>query len=180
MSALSWIGDLFNAILKFVPRLVFVPATHGAVLFKRNGKYTVWRPGLHWYWPVWSEYITVPVVRQTLDLPSQTLMTEDLHTITIAVVLVYSIRNIGWALTRQWDIDDTVNDIGRTAVREHVATRTFDTLRSGGAKEDKMLAKLLQSRLKQYGVNVQRASITDLAETDAYTLIMPDGGLSGG
>ena len=42
--AFGWIGEIFQTLLKFLPWLVIVPATHGGVAFVRGHRVKEWRP----------------------------------------------------------------------------------------------------------------------------------------
>ena len=63
--AFGWIGEIFQTLLRLLPWLVIVPATHGGVAFVHGNRVKEWKPGLHWYWPVVTSYKLMAVVRQT-------------------------------------------------------------------------------------------------------------------
>jgi len=177
--ALGWIGEAIDWLLQFLPRVTWVPPTHGAVTFTRGKKVRSYGPGLagKWYcpcwWPAWTEMHKYPIVRQTHNLPSQTLTTSDDKAITISSVIIYRISDLEKALTAQWDLEETINDISLAAMRTFVCGRSFDTLRGEDGSE---LKATIQKPLARYGVGVSEAWITDLAETRVLTLIQPDGG----
>jgi hypothetical protein len=42
----GWIGQIFQTLLKLLPWLVIVPATHGGVAFVHGHRIKEWKPGL--------------------------------------------------------------------------------------------------------------------------------------
>ena len=167
-TAFGWLGRFMEAISSIIPRLQIVPTTHGGVSFKGGTDVRVIEPGPYWYWPIWTDYIIIPTVRQTLNLPQQTLTTQDGHPITISAVIVYEVTDVKKALTVQWDLEDTLQDISQAAVREYTIPRTFEELRAGGNTE---LKEAIRKRLVRYGVGVREACVTDLAITRVITMI---------
>lgn len=178
-TAFGWLGQIMEFVGSLFPRLVIVTSTHGGVCFVRGKHPREIKPGLVWYWPIWTEVMTYPVVRQSLNLPSQTLTTSDKRAVSISVVIIFRISNVLDALTLQWDLSETTNDIAMAAVREFVFSRTFDEMLETGKRADKRLKRLIADPLSVYGVEVMDAWITDLAATKVITLVRPDqsGGL---
>ena len=87
--AFGWIGEIFQTLLRLLPWLVIVPATHGGVAFVHGHRVKEWKPGLHWYWPVVTTYKLMATVRQTQMIQSKIVMTKDLQTVT----------SVPWSLT---------------------------------------------------------------------------------
>lgn len=169
-TAFGWLGKLMETVGSLFPRLVVVKATHGGVAFVRGKLAKEIRPGLMLYWPIWTDFILYPAVRQSLNLPSQTLTTKDGRSITTSAVLVYEVNDMLKALTVQHDLDDTLRDISLAAVREHDQARTFDELRCEDGAE---LRDTIRRRVQKYGVRVCDAWVTDFAETRVLTLVSP-------
>lgn len=167
-TAFGWIGKFMEWVGAFFPRWEVVPMTHGGVSFVRGKNVKVIKPGLYWYWPIWTDFIITPVVRQTLDLPDQTLTTADAQPITISAIIVYDILDVEKALTVQYDLEDTIHDICQVAVRRYTVTRTFEDLRAGDERE---LKEEVRKQLTKYGVGVREASINNLAVTKVITLV---------
>ena len=167
-TAFGWLGRFMDALGSFIPRLVVVKTTHAGVSFVRGKNPKEIRPGLFWYWPVWTDYIIVPVVRQSLDLPSQTLTTNDDQAITVAAVIVYEVNDVMQALTTQWDLDETLQDISCAAVREYVVARSFKAIQVDDAAK---LRDVIRKRVKRYGIAVRDAWVTDFARTKVITVI---------
>jgi regulator of protease activity HflC (stomatin/prohibitin superfamily) len=173
-AAIGWVGDLVQAILKFFPRLVLVRETHRGVKFGRRGGATMMLPGLRWWWPLISDVEVVPVARQSIDLPPQTLVTKDDVSVTASAVVVYEIRDAVKAYTTSWDFDSTISDVARVAFRDYIVGQDFEAMRSNPTKSDQTLVGLLRGALRPYGVGVLSVGITDLVPTRALSIFMPD------
>ncbi len=167
-AALGWLGNIMEFLGSLLPRWVVVQLTHGGVEFRRGRNVQIVRPGLHWYWPVWSELTIIPVVRQTLDLAQQALTTRDEVTVSVGIVIVYSIADVEKALTSQWDLEDTVSDIAQLAVADYVRQLDFRALMED---EDTSLIDIVHSRLAPLGVNVIDGGINTLARTKVITMV---------
>jgi regulator of protease activity HflC (stomatin/prohibitin superfamily) len=92
--AFGWLGEIFQTLLRVIPWLVIVPATHRGVAFVRGFKVKEWAPGLHWYWPVVTTYKLLIVVRQTVRIQSKVIMTRDLKTVTVGSLVTYHINDV--------------------------------------------------------------------------------------
>lgn len=178
MEAFSWLGQIIEALGRLVPRLLIIRATHGGVrwLFGRYVK--ALSPGIHVYWPIITDVEVFVVARQTLNLPTQVLMTRDQREIVVGTLVVYRIKDVVLAAgQRNWDIDSTVADIAQAAVVEVIANSELPALQAGVAGDiEKMLTLTTRKRLRQFGVYVHRCAITDLSTCRTLKLI---GGLPG-
>jgi regulator of protease activity HflC (stomatin/prohibitin superfamily) len=166
---LSLLGDLVRSLISFIPRIGICRATHGGIKFVRGWKIKKIEGGLYAFWPLTTEVVVIPVVRQCCNPPAQVLTTKDGKTVVVSPVLVVEITDVVKALGRTWDIDDLLLDIAGLAAVQLVADRTWDELRSGSVAEE--LAKKSHELLKPYGVKVTMARLTDCAECEVYRVI---------
>lgn len=176
MSAFDWLSDVFNYILSLIPHVTIIKKTHGGVAFVRGKHVKELKPGLVIWWPFWTELMEIPVVRQSLDMPPQTLTTKDGKPVTIAGVTIYRVADPVTALTIQWDLEETVRDLSGAAIRSFVCDHTFEELRTNRAHMDRRLTKAVAEALEEYGIEVINAWLTDLAETRVLTIVTPAGG----
>ncbi len=164
MHALDWLGDLIVVLGQLIPRIFLVKQTHAAVIFTRAKTKAV-KPGLHVYWPIWSEVKQICVVRQTVNLPYQTLTTKDKFGIVVAVTVIYTINDPLLALSTTDDIIDTIQDIAHWAVKRVVTSCDVAELLSGrvnNRKLDSVIRCRLQSDLNSYGVGIKQAFISEI------------------
>jgi regulator of protease activity HflC (stomatin/prohibitin superfamily) len=160
---LGWVSDLFETFGNLFPRLLHVQQTHRGVKFA-GAKAKELAPGLHWWWPLTTEVVEIPVARQTVNLPIQGLVTSDGKQVAISGVVVYSIRSAMDAIVKNYDHEETLGDVAMTAIAEVVLGNTYEQLMShvrDGTLE-KELSKRARSRLKRFGFQVDRCALTDI------------------
>ncbi len=162
-AALGWVGKLFEFIGALFPRLLVVEATDAGVAFVRGKHTKELRPGLHVYWPFWTEVVLVPVVRQTLALTGKTLTTADGREVVAGGMVRYKIRNVLKALSETHDIDSAVEDESTAVLCEYITSQTFANIQTGRSAVNTELTKRLRDVLSAYGVTVILAQLTDFA-----------------
>ncbi len=174
MDAFAWIGQIVEALGKFIPRAIIIRATHGGVRWMFGSRIKGLKPGMHFYWPIITEIDILVTARQTLNLPVQVLMTKDKAQIVVGTLVVYRINDVIKAIgERNWDVECTVSDITQAAVVEVFSQHTFDELLqfiATGEMETKM-TKSVRKKLRQFGVYVQRCAVTDFSTCRVYKVI---------
>lgn len=166
-AAFAWVSDLASWLVSWIPRLLLVRGTHKGIKFRFGKKIIPLEPGMHLYWPVVTEVVSMPAVRQTLNLPTQVVQCANHKRLAVSGVVVYSIRDIAKALALSWDVDDTVEDLSLTCIlRALIGRRIEDLIKEmkTGGMETKM-TKDLQKELRRFGVSVQSCRLTDFAVT---------------
>lgn len=176
-SLFGLLGEMFEAVLSVIPRLVIVRATHKAVKW-RNGKTPVAvNPGLTMYWPLVTEIDQQVVARQVIDLPTQHLCTSDDVSVAVCGFVVYTIKDIVLAIgEKNFDVDDTVSDLARAALVEEITSLSYEDLReglSGGRDSDlyESLTQNLHEQLQEFGVSVERAGLIEFAKCRVIRLL---------
>ena len=106
--AFGWIGEIFQTLLRLLPWLVIVPATHGGVAFVHGNRVKEWKAGLHWYWPVVTTYKLMAVVRQTQRIQSKVIMTKDMKTVTVGALVTYYIDDVVSAIAKIADLPSDI------------------------------------------------------------------------
>lgn len=160
MAALDWLSEAIHAAANLIPRLALIRQTHRGVFFTRGTSREA-KPGLHWYWPVWSELVAVCIARKTIDLPFQVLTSADGREVLVSVTVVYAIRDALQAMTVTDDITDTIRDLSQYAVKTVVSEKSIDQLRTDRTV-DALLTKRLRRDLQGYGVAIRRAFLSEL------------------
>jgi regulator of protease activity HflC (stomatin/prohibitin superfamily) len=162
---LSWINDFIYWIVNWFPRIDICRATHRGVKFVRGKRVKEVRPGLFMYWPAITEVEVIPVVRQSIDLPSQVLTTKDAKSVMVSAVFVIEIVDIVKALGESWDIVDIIMETGGAAVVESVSKRTKNEMMKclcGELRQE--LTRKARKLLRPYGVRVIEGRLTDYSE----------------
>jgi regulator of protease activity HflC (stomatin/prohibitin superfamily) len=169
-TAFSWLGEIFRAILSLIPRFKIVKSTHEGVAFIRGKNVKKISPGFIFWWPFWTEHVLYPVVRQTMNLPQQTLITKDGITVQINTIVVYTVEDIVTALTIQWDLNETIRDLSLSKIRYKLGNHTYAYLVEHNTQIDEELTKDTHGELAPYGVNIVKMYMTDFSKTTVLTL----------
>jgi len=169
----SWLSDIFNALLKFIPRPIIVRATHGGVKW-RFGKWVCeLKPGWHWIWPLTTDHEIIVTARQTNHQPGQALTTKDKKQVVVSVLVVFSVKDIIKAIGEQnWDVGTTVNDISQAAVVDVITKWNLDELMehaSDKVRDD--LTDEVRKQLRQFGVYVHKVALTELSLCRVFKII---------
>jgi len=178
-TAFAWLGQIFEAILKFVPRVLIIRATHAGVKWQHGREVRPLMPGLHVYWPLVTEIEVIVTARQTLNLPTQVLTTRDNKKVVVGTVVVYRIRDVVQAIGKiNWDVDTTINDITQAAVVSVIAQHTLQELLDMIPMDrlNDLLTIATRKELRQYGVYVTRCKLTDFADCRVFKLVTNDSG----
>ncbi len=174
----DWFNSLFEAILKLFPRIIVIRATHGGVKWKKGKNVVALKPGVHIYWPLVSDIEIIVTARQTLNLPTQILTTQDNKKVVVSTVVVYRVKNIIQAIGKEnWDVDTTINDITLSAIVGIIAQYSLDSLLGmvSDEKLDSLFTLKVRKELRRFGVYVNRCKLTDFADCKVYKLVMDKG-----
>jgi len=165
MSGLSWVSEFFQFLGSLVPRLAIVRATHGAVKFVHGSKVKELKPGLHIYWPFLTDFLEIATARTTYNFSEQVVMTVDERPLAVSGVLVYQVSDVVKALSQSYDVEDTIGDVGCTAIMETLSGDELKDLmeRQRSGELGKSLTKMCRSRLHPFGVKVVSAALTDFS-----------------
>jgi regulator of protease activity HflC (stomatin/prohibitin superfamily) len=171
----AWVQQLWEFLVSLIPHLDLMQANYSGVKFKRGGKVVEIKPGLFWYWPIVTNVQSLPTARQTMTLASQTLQTKDDYTVTASAVVVYEVNDVRKALVDTWDVEDTISDVALRAVTVAIASRDYEAVRAAMVGEIPTEVKnRCKKDLRQFGILVKDAFLSDCASTTAYRL-MGDG-----
>lgn len=159
---LGWIGQIFEVILSIFPHIVIIRSTHQGICFSRGKHVILWKPGLHWYIPLISEYEEHSIVRSTKTLPKQLLTTNDDKIVGINGVVVYTIDDLYTLITTTDDWSDIIRDHSIDIISTTIWEHTSDDLKVNFPEFRKILLNRLKEDLKEYGIRVRRISFTNI------------------
>jgi regulator of protease activity HflC (stomatin/prohibitin superfamily) len=174
MDALAWIGQLADWVGRFFPRWIQLDPRVAGVKYVKGTRVVKLGPGgIHWYWPLVTTYDTYPVVRQTDNLSTQTIVTLDDKTIAVGGMIVYDVTDVEKLLTTVHNAIRAVQDIALTAIHDVCCNLKWDDLKEKQRKGtlDTMLKNAAQRQLSEYGVRVSKCMLTDLTQTRVHRLI---------
>lgn len=158
-SALAWINDLALWVGQFVPRWVIVKVNEGGLRF--NGHTTSeLHSGVNFYWPARTKIQIIPIVRRTLQTPTQVLVGHSFLPNAVAAVVTFHIFDVTLALRDNWKLGSLIEDETQNIVSTHVSGKDLRKL------DVKVLAAALTEEvseaLKPYGVGVEKVGIVHL------------------
>lgn len=168
--AFGWLGEIFQTLLRVIPWLVIVPATHRGVAFVRGHKVKEWAPGLHWYWPVVTTYKLMIVVRQTVRIQSKVIMTKDLKTVTVGALVTYHINDVIASVVNIADLPSDVIERSQAAILAAVSKHTVESIQIDRLGFNKELTDRVAEVLNGYGVEVHQAQLTEFAPCTALAI----------
>lgn len=183
-AALSWIGQIFDFFFSLLPTIFICRTTHEGVKFKTGDNVQVvrhdngmfWpsffglpgtpmfrRCGLHFYWPIVTEYELVPIKRQTTNLVAQYLCTKDNKTVGVSGILVYEVSDVEKLLTECYDYEDTIQDIALVTIKQVIVQHDQRFILEHSEDLDKELTKVLREQLRRFGIKTIRCTLSDFA-----------------
>ena len=168
--AFGWIGEIFRTLLRVVPWLVIVPATHAGVAFVHGHRVKEWKPGLNWYWPVVTTFKLMATVRQTQLIQSKVVMTKDLKTVTVGALVTYFIDDIVSALVKIADLPSDIMERTQGAILTEVAEHTLEDIQRDRRSFNIKVTERVSKELSGYGVQVLQAQLTEFAPVRAISI----------
>jgi regulator of protease activity HflC (stomatin/prohibitin superfamily) len=128
-------------------------------------------PGFHWVVPFGIDRVlTDNVVPRTHNLGAQSLPTKDGHMIVLSAVVTLRIHDVKKAILEVEHVDDAVKDSCYAEIATVVHRHTWDEIQGGEDIADELL-RACRKRAFQYGVEVMRVQLSDLAKTRTYRLM---------
>jgi regulator of protease activity HflC (stomatin/prohibitin superfamily) len=168
--AFGWIGEIFQTLLRLLPWLVIVPATHGGVAFVRGFRVKEWKPGLHWYWPLVTSYKLMTTVRQTQRIQSKVIMTKDLRTVTVGALVTYYVDDVVSAVAQIADLPSDIMERSQGAILAEIAERTLEQIQADRQGFNASLTERVGTVLNGYGVRILQAQLTEFAPCRAIAI----------
>lgn len=166
-NAFAWLQSITDWLGRFIPRWVVVNPTEGACKYVRGSRVVVCGPGIHWYWPVVTEWQDYPTARQTDRLEAQTMETRDGVTFLVSGTLTYEVFDLGKLLPCVHNPATMTIDIAMAAVHDVLCSMTWADLRVEQQHASKLKTRLknsAQSQLEEYGIRVIKLQLNTLAK----------------
>jgi len=161
--AFGWIGEIVRTLLRFIPWLVIVPATHAGVAFVHGHRVKEWPPGLHWYWPLVTTYKLMVTVRQTQKIHTKVVMTRDHETVFVGALVTYYVDDIVSAVAKIADLASDVIERSQGQILAEVAMTDFNDIQADRVAFNERLTKCAADVLNGYGVCVLQVQLTEFA-----------------
>ena len=137
-------------------------------LHLRFGKFhTISDAGLHFKIPFFDSIWKQTVVTQSIHLHPQSITSADYKNIVVRAIVRYDICDTFLFLTKLAHPTDVLVDTTMSMIREIIEERNWDDL----VDIENELTTKIGLKLEQWGINVERVTLTDLAEINSIRLI---------
>jgi regulator of protease activity HflC (stomatin/prohibitin superfamily) len=164
-TAFAWIGQIVAWFGQFIPRLVILDPTQGAIKYKRGKNPIALDAGLHVYWPLVTTFEIYPTARQTDRLETQVMETKDGKTFLVSGTLTYAVEDISKLLPFVAFPTRNTIDVAMTALHDVCCDFDWAELQSEqrrGTLKTK-LRNEAQHQLGEYGIKVVKLQLNTLA-----------------
>ncbi len=147
-----------------------VESGHVGVKFSFSRAVRTCEPGFYPLIPVFQVIRIVPSRARTLDLPRQTLATDDGLVFEVDANLVYRVTDASKALVEVRDYEAALGQLLSLSVHEVLASRDRSGLRV--SKElDLALSRAMQELVDAWGIAIERAGFTSIRPLQQTTRI---------
>ena len=137
-------------------------------LHLRFGKFhTISDAGIHLKIPFFDSVWKQTVVTQSIQLHPQSITSLDYKNIVVRAIVRYDIKDAFLFLTQLAHPHDVIVDTSGSMIREIIEERNWEDL----VDVENELTEKIGAKLNQWGINVERITLTDLAEIDSIRLI---------
>lgn len=123
-------------------------------------------PGLIILIPILERMAKVGLRTVTMGIPSQKIITKDNVSIDIAAVAYFKIVDPKKSVIAIENVDDAVNQISQTTVRNVVGQFVLDQLLSKTAEINTQIKNVIDSHTEPWGVKVTAVEIKDITLPD--------------
>lgn len=161
-NALSWINDLARWFGQFFPRWVIVKVNEGGLRFRGDQTFEL-HPGVNFWWPARSRVEVIPIVRRTLQTPTQIVPGHSFIPNAIAAFITFHVFDVTLALRDNWKLSSLIEDETQFILSSAIAGQDLSKI------DIKELAASLTvevaEALKPYGIGVEKLGIVHLSPT---------------
>lgn len=160
----TWISDIAYFFARFIPHIRIIRSTHAGVRFKYGKPHHIEGGRLIVYWPIVTELLILPKVRQTTEYAVQFLTTFDGVAIAVCMVNVYRIKDVFTAGTYTFDVYSVVDDIAQTTLAGLISNTPFQDVQEDVHSFNEILTREVQGDLAAYGIEVESVRLISFAK----------------
>ncbi len=153
--------------------IAFIFPNEGGV-FLRGGKYKkTLSEGFYWKWPVYDTVQSLDITTQVINLPNQSITTQDNHCVAVSGAIEYRISDARKALLCIQDYDTSLQNLAMGTISHYLNRKILTECQQIGELEKEVL-RGLRGRVEDWGLFVSKFWITDLAEHKVYRIMSHD------
>ncbi len=140
------------------------------VYFKQGKDVKLLQPGIHLHRPIIDSIETISTVPQTINLPTQSVLTEDGRAVSVSSNLEYEIYDARKVWTKVQDLDDSLHNTGMGYLSRYVRQYPYEELSNTTLRLESKVKRSLNHKVKPWGVKVNEFYVTDFVEAKQYRL----------
>lgn len=153
---------------KLVPCYIINEYQEGVVL--RFGHFNkVVEKGFYWKIPFIDEIIEQHVMVTTLNIPPQSIITLDEHSLVIESVVKYRISDTKKYILEVFDAEDAIRDITQSTIKRVIAEKSWDDCR--GNDLDDLITKRTRAEIRKFGISIEQVTLTSMDKIRSFRLI---------
>lgn len=160
--------DLIIQFLEDILPFVIIPEYKKGVVL-RFGKYKkTMDGGIHFKIPFFDNIIQDFICTTTLGLHPQSVTTRDGKSIVVRGIIKYKIFDIHNYTILVYDSKDAMSDTTMGIIKETINERDWEDVQKG--KIDNLISKRVIKAMEEYGIEVEKLTLTDMAEMKSIRL----------
>ena len=165
---------MFDKLIEFLIKLgkdvllwVVIEEWNEAVLL-RFGKFVkVLKPGIHFKIPFFDSVWETETITQSIDMNPQSITTADGKNIVVKAIIRFSVVDTKTYVMSIMKPHDVLVDTTQGMIREIIEERNWEDL----VDVEDELTQRIGEKLKEWGISIERITLTDLAEIQSIRLI---------
>jgi regulator of protease activity HflC (stomatin/prohibitin superfamily) len=123
-------------------------------------------PGIIYVLPIFEKMVRVGLRTVTMNIPSQKIITKDNVSIDIAAVAYYHVADAQKSVVAIEDVEDAVNQISQTTVRNVVGQFMLDQFLSQTVDINEKIKTIIDTHTEPWGIQVTAVEIKDVTLPD--------------
>lgn len=164
--------DRILELLRSAWPLLVVYEYQAGVRFRMGRHIATLGPGVYFRWWFFEEIVTVSVVEQSINLPTQSVALQDGTAVSFSANLTYEIADAGRYYCAVQDFERSLVDQAMI----HLAARVrsfpdFASLHEAAGDLERSLRETTTTRVKRWGVKITGVGLTDLVHARTYRLL---------
>lgn len=126
------------------------------------------RPGLHWFWPLAGDILTVAATPRIVELDHQTVQVDVDRSLTFSLTVRYRVTSAKRLYESIWDADSTIQDAARGIAGHHASW--LEGSESGTDFAAKVLVDVSEE-VADWGIEVEDIGVCNFAFVPALRLM---------
>jgi len=165
METLSIVGAIIIFALVIVAKGIKVVSQANKVVIERLGRYhRTLTGGLNFIIPIVDTVrATLTLQEQTIDIPSQSVITKDNVNITIDGIVFCKVQDAEMATYNVMDFKDSISKLAQTTLRSEIGGMELDQSLSERETLNIKLQKALGDATQNWGIKITRVEISDIS-----------------